>query len=124
MRLPAIFAVLLGCLIWPAPASASPESGVSGVITIGPVHGGPARDGIPHTRPVGNAMFIVKCDDRVITTFTTDEQGRFRIALAPGHYSVSKQRGENEIGSYGPFDVDVVAGTMTEVQWNCDDGRM
>jgi hypothetical protein len=99
-------------------------TGVEGVVTIGPIHGGPARDGIPHSRPVSNAVFVVTNEGGPVTTFTTDEQGRFRIALTPGHYTVSKQRNENEVGQYGPFEVDVVAGTMSEVQWHCDDGRM
>jgi hypothetical protein len=26
------------------------------------------------------------------------------------------------IGRYGPFDVDVVAGKMTKIEWQCDTG--
>ena len=54
--------------------------------------------------------------------FTTDDQGRFRTALAPGHYKVSLKGKTSSIGRYGPFEVDVVAGQTTKVQWQCDSG--
>jgi hypothetical protein len=57
-----------------------------------------------------------------VTSFTTDDQGRFRVPLAPGHYTVSKEGKKRGIGRFGPFPVDVVAGQMTKVAWECDTG--
>ncbi len=57
-----------------------------------------------------------------MTSFTTDEQGHFRISLDPGHYKVSMKDKKSGIGQYGPFAVDVVAGRMAKVEWNCDTG--
>ena len=55
-------------------------------------------------------------------TATTDGQGRFRLSLTPGHYTVSIKGRKTTIGRFGPFEVDVVSGKMTKVQWDCDSG--
>jgi hypothetical protein len=99
-----------------------PETGIEGVISIGPTHGGPARIGVPDSKPLANTTFVVENEKGVVTSFTTDDQGRFRISLAPGHYTVSRQDAQPKIGRYGPFDVDVVADRMTKVAWSCDSG--
>jgi hypothetical protein len=105
----------------PTPA---PEAGtgVEGVITLGPTHGGPIRPGISSSKPLANATFVVENEKGTATSFTTDDQGRFRISLAPGQYTVSLKDKKGGIGRYGPFDVDVVAGQMTKVEWQCDTG--
>ena len=72
--------------------------------------------------PLANATFVVENKKGTATSFTTDDQGRFRISLAPGHYTVSLKDKKGGIGRYGPFDVDVVAGHMTKVEWQCDTG--
>jgi hypothetical protein len=98
------------------------ETGIEGVITVGPIHGGPVRPGIPSSKPLANATFIVGNDSGPVTEFITDAQGRFGVSLAPGHYSVTKKDQQKGIGRYGPFDVDVAAGQMTKVEWHCDTG--
>ncbi len=67
-------------------------------------------------------QFAVKQDDEVVTTFQTDDQGHFRIQLPAGHYSVVRKDYSSAIGSYGPFPVEVIAGKMTSVRWECDTG--
>jgi hypothetical protein len=99
-----------------------PGTGLEGVISVGPIHGGPARLGVPNSRPLANAAFLVKQGDRTITSFQTDEQGRFRISLASGHYAISMKDRKGGVGHYGPFEVDVAAGQIKKVQWNCDTG--
>jgi hypothetical protein len=103
-------------------AEIQPDTGLEGVITISPIHGGPARVGVPDSRPYANIDFVVKNGDAIITSFKTDDQGRFRIALAPGHYTVSMKDGKRGIGRRGPFEVDVVAGQIKQIQWTCDSG--
>jgi hypothetical protein len=97
------------------------ETGIDGLITVGPVRGGPSRIGIPDSRPLANAAFVVANEKGAVTSFTTNNQGQFRISLAPGHYTVSMEK-TGKIGRYGPFDVDVIAGHMTKVEWSCDTG--
>jgi Prealbumin-like fold domain len=103
----------------PPPA---PETGLEGVILVGPVQGGPLRQGVPDSRPLVNTEFVVEKENSVVASFTTDDQGRFRISLPSGHYTISRKNWKAVIGSYGPFDVDVAAGQMKKVQWNCDTG--
>jgi hypothetical protein len=106
----------------PSPPKREPETGVEGVISISPIQGGPSRQGVPDSRPLANAKFIVAKENSTVTSFQTDDQGRFQISLLPGHYTISRKDWTASLGSYGPFEVDVVAGQMKRVQWNCDTG--
>ena len=111
------------CLFVAATLSASePQTGIEGVITVGPVHGGPSRIGVPDSRPLPSATFIAQNQKGTATSFTTDDEGRFRVSLEPGHYTVSLKGKKGPIGHYGPFEVDVLDGQMTKVQWRCDTG--
>ena len=98
------------------------ETGIEGVVTIGPIRPGPAVEGMPNSAPLMNTTFVVENEKGMVTSFTTGDQGRFRVSLAPGHYTVFLKRKKQGIGNYGPFDVDVVVGRMTKVQWECDTG--
>jgi hypothetical protein len=76
----------------------------------------------PAAKPLTNATFVVQDQkEAVAAEITTDAQGGFRVALAPGH-KVSLKNRKSSIGKFGPFEVDVAAGKMTSVQWNCDTG--
>ena len=98
------------------------ETGIEGVITISPVQAGPIRDDVPSSKPLANAAFVVENEKGEVASFTTDDQGRFRTPLAPGHYKVSLKGRKSTIGHFGPFEADVVPGKMTKVQWECDSG--
>ena len=98
------------------------ESGIEGVITISPANPGPIRADAPGSVPLANATFVVEKNNGEVTSFTTDDQGRFRVSLPPGHYKVSIKGRKSSIGRFGPFEVDVVPGKMTRVQWECDSG--
>ena len=103
-------------------AAPNNQTGIEGTITISPVQGGPTRQGSSDSRPLANMSFEVKQGDRVITSFQTDEQGHFRQALEPGHYTVARKDWKSAVGSYGPFEVVVSRGKMTAVDWKCDTG--
>lgn len=100
----------------------SPESGLEGVITISPTLPGPIKADTPTSVPLPNTTFIVENETGTTASFTTDDSGRFRISLKPGHYRVSKKGQKPAIGHFGPFDADVVASKMTKVEWECDAG--
>ena len=93
------------------------ESGIEGTITISPSQSGPTRIDAPDSKPLANTAFVVKNQKGEVTSFTTDDQGHFRIPLVPGHYSVSIEGRKSTIGHFGPFEVDVVSGKRTKVQW-------
>ncbi len=72
-------------------------------------------------KPLAATEFVVKQEGKVVTTFRTDAAGKFKVQLAPGHYSVTKKEA-SRIGFYGPFEVEVMAGKMRSVDWECDSG--
>jgi hypothetical protein len=117
-----LLSIMLSSSLAQTEAAPDVKTGVEGVITVSPIHGGPARLGVPNSRPLANTDFVVQNDKGPVSSFTTDAQGRFRISLAPGHYTVSIKERRGGIGRYGPFDVDVVAGQMAKVEWQCDTG--
>jgi hypothetical protein len=98
------------------------ESGIEGIITISPSQPGPTRIDAPDSIPLANTAFEVKNQKGDVASFITDAQGQFRIALAPGHYSVSIKGRKSTIGRFGPFEVDVVPGKMAKIQWKYDSG--
>ena len=99
------------------------ESGIEGVITISPAKAGPIRaDDAAASMPLANATFGVEKNNGEVASFITDDRGRFRVSLPPGHYKVSLKGRKSSIGRFGPFEADVAAGKMTNVQWECDSG--
>jgi Prealbumin-like fold domain len=101
---------------------ATGESGIEGIITVSPAMPGPTRIDAPGSVPLANAMFVIENNNREVASLTTDDKGHFRVALPPGHYEVSLKGRESSIGRFGPFEVDVISGKMTNVQWECDSG--
>ena len=83
---------------------------------------GPIRADAAASMPLANATFAVEKNNGEVTSFTTDDQGRFRVSLPPGHYKISLKGRKSSIGRFGPFEADVVSGKMTKVQWECDSG--
>ena len=99
-----------------------PGTGLEGSISLHNISGGPVRQGVPDSKPLANTTFVVKKGDLTIASFTTDDQGRFRISLPPGHYRISKKDWKSRVGFFGPFEVEIAAGQIKKVQWNCDTG--
>lgn len=121
-KLRVILMVLTMCAGFvPGQTQSGSETGIEGVITIDPTRPGPVRVDAPSS-PLGNTAFVVESQKGEITSFTTDDHGRFRMPLAAGHYKVSLKGKARGVGRFGPFEVDVVAGQMTQVQWRCDSG--
>ena len=118
----AIAALIMSSGFLSAQTQSGSETGIEGVIAISPIKAGPVRADAPSSRPLANTAFVADNQKGEVASFTTDGQGRFRIPLAPGHYKVSLKERTSSIGRYGPFEVDVVAGQMTNVQWQCDSG--
>src|SRR5882762_8867026 len=102
----------------PAPGT----SGIEGTIVVSPTRPGPIRkDEELSVAPVSNAQFVIKAGDATVKTFTTDGDGRFQVALPPGHYVVLREGAAPRIGRWR-FEADVIAGQMTKVNWTADSG--
>ena len=97
------------------------DTGVEGLISVSPSRPGPQKIDGPSIAPATNLIFVVKKEETKVTSFTTDEEGRFRVRLAPGHYTVSREDPGAAIGHWR-FEVDVVANEMTKVHWTGDSG--
>ena len=54
--------------------------------------------------PLANATFAVEKNNTEVTSFITDDQGRFRVSLPPGHYKISLKGRKSSIGRFGPFE--------------------
>ena len=117
-----VFLVMAACFSSGQTQSGS-GTGIEGVITFSPTQPGPIRADAPSSKPLANTTFSVENEKGAeVASFTTDEQGRFRVPLAPGHYIVSKKGKKGGVGRFGPWDVDVIADQMTNVAWECDTG--
>ncbi|MEY2574023.1 MAG: hypothetical protein QOJ87_2236 [Verrucomicrobiota bacterium] len=101
----------------PAPVS----NGIEGVIMVSPSRPGPTRKDGPSSAPAGNLEFAVKRADVKVAAFTTDAEGRFRVSLPPGHYTVLREDPGAKIGHWR-FETDVKPGEVTKVQWTGDSG--
>jgi hypothetical protein len=114
---------IMTALFSSAEAESQSPTGIEGMITVSPIRPGPIRAGAdaPNRGPFANSTFVVQSEKATITSFTTDDQGRFRVSLIPGHYTISSKQ-DTGPGHCGPFDVDVVPGKVTSVEWRCDSG--
>src|ERR1043166_7052620 len=96
--------------------------GIEGTIKIGPTRPGPIKADTPASMPLPNTAFVARRDDGGVTAFQTDGEGKFRIVLPPGHYTISVKGQRPAIGHFGPFTVEVTDGKMTKVDLECDSG--
>ena len=96
-------------------------SGIEGTVLVSPSRPGPITKDGPSVAPARNVQFVVKAGDATVKTFTTDGEGRFQVALPPGHYVILREGAGARIGRWR-FEADVVAGEMTKVNWTADSG--
>ena len=103
------------------PTPSPMPSGIEGVIFVSPIRPGPIRKDQPNARPAVNVTFSVVKSDAKVTSLTTDAEGRFRVLLPPGHYTVLRDDPGARIGHWR-FEVEVKPGEMTTVSWTADSG--
>ncbi|MGH8095486.1 MAG: hypothetical protein ACREIF_18795 [Chthoniobacterales bacterium] len=96
-------------------------SGVEGIISVSPSRPGPQRINEPSKAPAAKTAFVVKKGAATVASFTTDAEGHFQVSLPPGHYLICREDPGAAIGHWR-FEVDVVAGKMTTVDWTGDSG--
>src|SRR5437660_1726710 len=92
-------------------AQASEGTGIEGRISVSPSRPGPLREDVPSSAPVANMKFIVKKGDTQVASFTTDSEGRFRISLPAGEYTVLREDAGAGLGHWN-FQVKVAEGHL------------
>jgi hypothetical protein len=114
---------LVALAVWPRSAAPA-DSGVSGLVLLGPLTpveqvGGPAND-----RPYEAAVRVVRAgSEDVVASTRSDSDGRFRVNLAPGRYTLIAESPENGALPYAsPVDATVVAHRFTPVTIGFDTG--
>jgi hypothetical protein len=114
--------IAFACMTAAAKTPPPDTSGIEGTIVVSPSRPGPIRkDEERSAAPVGNALFVVKVGDATVTTFTTDGDGHFQVALPPGHYLIVREGAPPRVGRWR-FEADVVGGQVTKVTWTADSG--
>jgi len=103
------------------PTPGAMTSGIEGVIFVSPSRPGPTRIDQPNAAPAANVTFAVMRADARITSLTTDSEGRFRLSLPPGHYTILRDDPGARIGHWR-FEADVKPGEVTSVRWTADSG--
>ena len=118
-----IAATLIALFSMTAVAETPPPgtSGIEGTVLVSPSRPGPITKDGPSVAPARNVQFVVKAGDATVKTFTTDGEGRFQVALPPGHYIILGEDAGARVGRWR-FEADVVAGAMTKVTWTADSG--
>jgi hypothetical protein len=105
----------------PVPATAPSSSGIEGVVLVSPTRPGPITKDTPTSAPAPNVTFVVMKGSEKVSSLTTDAEGRFRIFLPPGQYTVLRDDPGARIGHWR-FEAEVKAGEMTAVRWVGDSG--
>ncbi|MCW2764192.1 MAG: hypothetical protein JWO11_151 [Nocardioides sp.] len=118
---------LTGCGDEGPSATTGPESGVTGLVSLGPLCPVENESVNPcAAEPTAHAKVTVSEQapgeaygaGKEVATGQTDADGRFRIAVEPGDYVVTSDAGM----SCEFLDAHVTAGTYTEVLVPCDTG--
>ncbi len=125
MRPRSIIVALTSVLVWACDPGTllGPEApqGIEGVALRGPVCPVETQDPACDDRPHHAWIQVMDSDGRRVARIRTDEEGRFRVGLVAGRYTLVPESGD-------PFpvasaqDVVVIAGSYTEVTVLFDTG--
>lgn len=98
------------------------ESGIEGTVTLGPVCPGPQRPDCPPDRPY-RATIVINGPSGEVARVTSGEDGRYRVLLAPGSYTLLPQTEPGRLLPHArPIDVVVPPGAVVTVDVPYDTG--
>ena len=96
------------------------DQGIEGIVFIGPQCPVPSEEDPCPDLPYA-AILVVRHDGDRVTSVQSDEDGRFRVGLAPGTYRIVPENGD-PFPVATPQDVIVAEGTYTSVTITYDTG--
>lgn len=101
-------------------STATPMSGITGTVLAGPACPGPARAGSPcPDRPAAVQLAFIR-DGSQVATATSTADGRFKVDLGPGRYTIRGAKGG--LPAVREVTVDVPAGAYIDVPVSADTG--
>ena len=128
MRLRSVAAValaavfLVGACAGPA-ATAAPDTGVKGTVTLGPTCPVEQAGQPPCVTPYVATLVIASAKDgKEVARVTSAADGTFQVALLPGDYVIVPQPGGDNYPTGQPVAAHVTAGAFTEVAVLYDTG--
>jgi len=101
------------------------ESGVEGQAVISPAHPGPIRQGESGSAPYQTTLVVLNTGDgREVARVQTGSDGRFRVTLPPGEYTIGPPRDQQprRFGRGEEQTVKVLPGKFTNVTISFDSG--
>ncbi|MCL5734334.1 MAG: hypothetical protein M1274_01890 [Actinobacteria bacterium] len=116
-----VIIVFLGLSALACGTNPAPNSGIDGVVTIGPIS--PVQtSGTPNSKPYQAAIDIRRLPDLdFVATVRSDANGLFRVALEPGSYRLEPRNG-NPLPIAPSQEVSVFAGQYAHVEIFYDSG--
>jgi hypothetical protein len=120
MRLTVVSAIL-ALLIAGAAHAAPSQSGLRGVVTRGPIAPICVAEA-PCSEPAKNVTLVFSRSDHVAGRVVTDGQGRYRLRLPPGLYSVRRAASAGLDNKLDPNRVRVSARRFVHVDFSIDTG--
>ena len=114
--------LLVAALVGVASAQATGyHSGLRGTVTRGPIAPVCVAEQ-PCSGPAGQLTLLFWRGGHVVARATTDVSGKYRIALAPASYRVSRTTATNVGRGLEPILVRVLPGRFTTVDFSIDTG--
>jgi hypothetical protein len=124
-----LFAVLLlvvGCgpeqLAGGTPTPTALNSGIRGVVLLGPVCATQSAESSPCLTPYAANLVITDSDGNVVTSVSSGSDGRFQVLLPPGDYVIQPDNGPDGNPSSIPQPVTVAPGEFEDVEVDYDTG--
>jgi hypothetical protein len=118
-----IWAPLMACGSRPSSVGEA-HSGIRGVVLAAPACAAESLQTPCPDAPVQAEVVVREAasDGDALATVTTEDDGRFRIALSPGTYAVTARPVDGHLGSMGSTIVQVRGDSFTEVTLHVDTG--
>ncbi len=113
--------LLAGC--GPSAASAPPNTGIRGIVTLGPTCPVEQVGQPPCVEPLAATLAVTSAEDgSVVAKVNSGADGTFTVDVPPGDYVVVPEPGGDPLPLGQPVEVTVVAGAYTEIEVAYDTG--
>jgi hypothetical protein len=107
----------------PSTVSAPPDTGIRGIVTLGPTCPVEQVGGAPCVTAYAATLVITSAEDgSVVARVSSGPDGVFTVNLPPGDYVIVPEPGGDPFPLGQPVDVNVEAGAYTEIEVAYDTG--